>query len=96
MNCFEFQKKFDTELSVIKCFIQQRYPNGMYYPKCEATTNNVYHRNTSPKMCHCNNCKSEFSILANTIFEKSDTDLRKWFYAINLVLIAERAYLLCS
>lgn len=89
MNYFEFQKKFDTELSVIKYFIQQRYPNGIYCPKCGATAN-VYHRHTSPRMCHCNNCKSEFSIFANTIFEKSDTDLRKWFYAINLVLISRK------
>lgn len=89
MNYFEFQKKFDTELDVIKYFIKQRYPNGIYCPKCGATSN-VYHRHTSPRMCHCNNCKSEFSIFANTIFEKSDTDLRKWFYAINLVLISRK------
>lgn len=89
MNYFDFNNRFKTELDVIKHFISQKYPNGIYCPKCGATSN-VYHRHTSPRMCHCNNCNSEFSIFANTIFEKSDTDLRKWFYAINLVLISRK------
>lgn len=89
MNYFEFQNRFNTELDVIKYFIDQKYPNGIYCPKC-GSMYNVYHRHTSPRMCHCNNCNSEFSIFANTIFEKSDTDLRKWFYAINLVLISRK------
>ena len=87
MNYFDFNIRFKTESDLIKYFINQKYPNGIYCPKCGATTN-VYHRHTSPRMCHCNNCKSEFSIFANTIFKKSDTDLRKWFHAINLVLNA--------
>lgn len=89
MNYFEFNKKFSTEAEAINYFISKRYPNGITCPKCKST-GKVYHRHTSPRMCHCNNCKSEFSVFADTIFEKSETDLRKWFYAINLVLISRK------
>jgi len=89
MNYFEFNKQFPSEDKVIEYFISRRYPDGIYCPKCNSKEK-VYHRHTSPRMCHCNNCKSEFSIFANTIFEKSETDLRKWFYAINLVLISRK------
>ena len=89
MNLFEFQKRFPTEKEAIEYFISIRYPQGIVCPKCDAKFN-VYHRHTSPRMCHCNKCKSEFSIFAKTIFEKSDTDLRKWFYAINLTLISRK------
>ena len=89
MNLFEFQQTFPTEKEAIEYFISIRYPQGIICPKCGAKLN-VYHRHTFPRMCHCNNCKSEFSIFAKTIFEKSDTDLRKWFYAINLSLISRK------
>jgi hypothetical protein len=87
VNYFEFQKKFTTELSIINYFIKLRYKNGIVCPKYGAVSN-VYHQHSRSKTAHCNNSKSEFSVFANTIFEKSDTDLRKWFYAINLVLIS--------
>ena len=89
MNYFEFNKKFKTENEVINFFISIRYPKGIVCPKC-GKIEKVYHRHSHPRMCHCNNCDSEFSIFAGTIFEKSDTDLRKWFYAINLVLISRK------
>lgn len=89
MNYFEFNKMFKTEKEVIDFFISKRYPKGIVCPKC-GKIERVYHRHTHPKMCHCNNCNSEFSMFAGTIFEKSETDLRKWFYAINLVLISRK------
>jgi len=89
MNYFEFNKQFKNEIDVINYFIKIRYKNGIVCPKC-GCVEKVYHRHTAPRMAHCNNCKSEFSIFAKTIFEKSDTDLRKWFYAINMVLISRK------
>ena len=90
MNYSEFNNQFKTENDVIEFFIKSRYKDGLIIcPKC-GKIEKVYHRHTHPKMCHCNNCNSEFSIFANTIFEKSETDLRKWFYAINLELVSRK------
>ncbi|MDR2426838.1 MAG: transposase [Endomicrobium sp.] len=58
MSYLEFNKKFPNELSVINYFIEIRYKNRIVCPKC----GDVYHQQTRPKVCHCNNCKSEFSI----------------------------------
>ncbi|MDR3306722.1 MAG: IS1595 family transposase [Endomicrobium sp.] len=91
MNYFEFQKQFPTELSVINYFIKLRYKNGIICPHC-GNKISVYHRKSEgrEKNFVCKTCNNDFSVFKGTIFEKSDTDLRKWFYAINLVLISRK------
>lgn len=84
MNFFEFQKKFPTEEAVIRHFIRVRYGKHAACHHCGAL--NVYHRKDYPKMFQCDSCNNSFSIFKGTIFEKSDTDLRKWMYAIHLFL----------
>ena len=46
----------------------------------------MYQEHERRKVFSCNGCKSTFSPFKDTIFEKSCTDLRKWFYAIHLFL----------
>ena len=77
MNFFEFNKQFPTELDCIKYFITIRYNNN---PVCRHCGNdNIYHRADYPRIFDCPACHNCFSIFKGTIFEKSDTDLRKWF-----------------
>jgi transposase-like protein len=92
MNYFEFQKKFQTEKTVIDYFVKIRYNDNVVCPKC-SKTEGVYRRHTEPRKIHCNHCESEYSFFSGTIFEKSDTDLRKWFYAINLVILSRKGIL---
>lgn len=44
------------------------------------------------KKLQCNHygCNRDFSIFKGTIFEESDTDLHKWFYATHLFLMERR------
>ncbi len=84
MNFFEFLNKFPTEEAVIKHFIKIRYPNGLRCNHCGSDRVSV--EKGRPKFFHCNGCNSSFSIFKDTIFEKSDTDLRKWMYALHLFL----------
>jgi transposase-like protein len=85
MNFFEFSKKFASELDCIKYFIKIRYNNKPVCKHC-GSCEKIYHKASFPKMFDCKFCGSSFSIFAGTMFEKSDTDLRKWFYAIHLFL----------
>lgn len=86
MNYFEFAARFPTEQDVINHFIDIRYKSVI--PTCSKCHDNkrIVTEKNRPKFFHCNHCNKSFSIFKGTIFEKSDTDLRKWFYAIHLFL----------
>ena len=88
MNFLEFNKKFATELDCINYFVQIRYGKNPTCNHCSSTK--VRHRKDQPKLFDCTSCKNTFSIFKGTIFEKSDTDLRKWFYAIHLFLNSKK------
>jgi len=88
MNFFEFNKQFPTELDCIKYFITIRYNNQVKCNHCGS--NKISYRTGQLKTLQCNNCNNSFSIFKGTIFEKSDTDLRKWFYAIHLFLNSKK------
>jgi len=88
MNFFEFNRKFPTELACINYFIQIRYSNKVLCRHCQS--NRLTHRKDTPKNFQCSCCNKGFSVFKGTIFEKSDTDLRKWFYAIHLFLNSKK------
>ena len=90
MTFFEFLEKFPTELACIEYYIKVRYGNEVKCNHC-GCKHSVYHIAKYPKNFICFNCKNTFSIFKGTIFEKSCTDLRKWLYAIHLILNSKKA-----
>ena len=90
MNFLEFNKNFPTEEKAIEYFINIRYSNKIICPHCGCVDKIYRRKNNRRKEFVCNNCNNEFSIFKDTIFEKSSTDLRIWFYAINQVLVAKK------
>ena len=89
MTDSQFDSKFPSEEAAINYFIDIRYGGVLICPNCKAT-NKVYRYRKRPKVCHCKNCNSNFSVFKNTVFEKSKTDLLKWFRTINDFLIARK------
>ena len=89
MTFIELQEKFPTEQSIIAHFRTIRYRNGLICPHC-GSAQKVGTRTDQPKLCNCNRCHNTFSIFTGTIFEKSSTDLTKWFYAVHLFLNAKK------
>ena len=85
MTFFEFNSKFPTEAAVAAHFLTIRYPVGVTCNHC-GSSKLVYQRSDSIKLFDCKACNNTFSPFKDTIFEKSDTDLRKWMYAIHLFL----------
>jgi transposase-like protein len=84
MNYKEFMNKFPDEKKIIDYFIKIRYPEGIQCPHCK--NEKVYQKKDRLKVFDCNFCGRSFSVFKDTIFEKTTTDLQKWFFAINLVL----------
>ena len=88
MNYKEFLKKFPDNKSAIDYFTNIRFPEGVTCPKCHYKE--VKQRKENLKFYHCRLCNYSFSLLKDTIFEKTTTDLRKWLYAIHLFLNAKK------
>ena len=84
MTFFDFNRKFPTEKVAIDHFFQVRYNNVLTCPHC-GTKVNLY-RTGRQKVCICHSCDNTFSPFSDTIFKKSKTDMRMWFYAIHLIL----------
>jgi transposase-like protein len=85
MTILEFNNEFPTEKAAIDYFLSVRYNDTLTCPHCGATVR-VYRYRERAKACHCKNCNNSFSPFSDTIFEKSSTDMRKWFYAVHLIL----------
>jgi len=82
INFFEFQKMFSTELKCWKYLVKKRWPHGFLCPRCGSRrAYYLSHRN----LFQCQQCHYQSSVTANTIFHKTRTPLKKWFWAIYLV-----------
>lgn len=84
MSFRELLEKFPTEKSVVDHYIVVRYGDKVACNHCGSTR--VYKKHNRIKVFDCNDCHNTFSPFKGTIFEKSSTDLRKWIYAIHLLL----------
>jgi len=61
-----------------------RWPNGFQCPRC-AHERAYKIRTRKFPLYECCQCNYQTTVLVGTIFEKTRTDLRKWFWAIYLV-----------
>ncbi len=79
----DFEKQFPTDDSCLEFLLNARYPQGVTCPKCQKIT--PHYRIKERKVYSCQNCGTQVSPTANTIFHKSSTPLRSWFHAIFLM-----------
>jgi transposase-like protein len=79
-----FNREFPDDDACLKFIQEQRWPNGVTHcEKCSKETK--HHRVTGRTAYACDNCGSHVYPLAGTIFEKTTTSLRLWFYAMYLM-----------
>lgn len=84
VSLITFQNHFNTEEACHEHLFNMKWPNGYKCPKCG--NNQVYITKTRKHpLYECNDCRHQTTVLVSTIFEKTRTDLRKWFWAIYLV-----------
>jgi len=82
INFFQFQKRFATEARCHAYLIKQRWPNGFMCPRCQHTRGYFIQ---SRLLYQCQRCRYQSSVTAGTVFHKTKTPLRKWFWMIYLL-----------
>lgn len=78
----DFEARYPDEDTCLEDVFQRRYGHFRRCPKCERHFK--YYRVKSRKCYACQYCSHQIHPLAGTIFHKSETSLKLWFYAIFL------------
>jgi len=80
----DFSKRFPNDNACLEHLKEKRFPGGITYcEKCKQERK--HHRVTGRPAYACDYCGKMISPMAGTIFEKSSTSLRTWFYAMYLM-----------
>jgi transposase len=80
----DFNNEFPHDSACLEHVKEQRWPNGMCWcVKC--LTDCKHHRVGNRTAYACQSCGHHIYPLAGTIFEKSTTPLKTWFYAMYLM-----------
>lgn len=79
----DFEKQFPTDDACLEWLKDYLYPNGIHCQTCERVTK--HHKVASRKSYSCDYCGHHVHPTADTIYHKSSTPLRLWFYAIYLM-----------
>jgi transposase len=80
----QFNELFPDNNACLDWLMEQRHP-GHIAPCSYCKTERKHHRVVSKKAYSCDHCGTYISPMAGTIFEKSSTALRLWFYAMYLM-----------
>jgi transposase-like protein len=79
----DFINTFSTDDICLEWLKNKFYPNGIFCKKCNKITKH-YKAKDRPSYC-CEFCGNHFHPTADTIFHRSTTPLKNWFYAIYLM-----------
>lgn len=79
----DYIDRLNCDYRCLELLEQARWPNGFVCPRCSCMRG---YRITEYKLIQCASCKYQASATSGTIFHKSKIPLRKWFWAILLIL----------
>jgi len=79
----EFNTQFPDDDTCLDFVFHARYNDKVFCETCQKITN--HYRRTGRKSYACEFCGNEIFPTAGTIFHKSPTPLRSWFYAMFLM-----------
>jgi transposase-like protein len=82
MSLLEFQDRFSAEESCEEYLFKLRWPEGFRCPRCG---HDRYSLVTTRHVYQCSACHYHASLTAGTVFHKTRTPLRKWFWMIFLM-----------
>ena len=79
---FEFQEKFQAEEDCFTHLKNLRWPDGFTCPVCGYNESFFMKKR---KVFQCAKCRHQTSVTAHTIFHRTHTPLKKWFWAVYVV-----------
>jgi transposase len=80
----DFNREFANDDACLEYIKEQRCPNGV--TKCgKCSVERKHHRVTGRTAYACDHCGNHFYPLTETVFAKSTTSLKTWFYVIYLI-----------
>jgi transposase len=80
----DFNRQFPDDDACFEHLRESRFPDGMAY--CETCKlERQHHRIKGRPVYACDECLTQISPMAGTIFEHSSTSLRLWYYAMYLM-----------
>jgi len=79
----DFNRDYPDDAACLERLRKRRYPDGSTCEKCERETK--YHRDAERQSYSCQWCGHHVHPTAGTIFHKSTTPLKLWFYAVFLM-----------
>ncbi len=79
----DFEAEFPTDQACLEWLLHFLYPGGIECPTCCRVTK--HHRVKGRKSYSCQECGHHVHPTAGTIYHKSSTPLRLWFYAVYLM-----------
>lgn len=81
-NFKQFDTDFPDDSACLEFIFWQRWPDG---GKCECGKVNSFYRVSGRRCYACSFCGAQLHPTAGTIFHKSETSLKSWFFAIFLM-----------
>lgn len=82
ISLIEFQTRFATEEACIEHLFSLRWPDGYVCPRCG---HRKYSFHSTRRLYQCSSCKYQVSVTAGTVFHKTRTPLKSWFWMIFLM-----------
>ena len=91
MNLITIFRKFPDHESCIEHLEKVRFGDRPYCPHCGSLK--VARKCDGHRVgrWNCHDCHGSYNVLSGSIFEKSSTDLQKWFLAIGLMINAKKS-----
>jgi len=81
----DFNREFPSDDACLEYIKEQRWPNGL--TRCEkCDTERKHYRVTGRTAYACDHCGNHIYPLAGTVFRKSTTSLKAWFYVMYLMV----------
>lgn len=87
VTLLEYQTRFATDEACLEQLFRLRWPEGFRCPRCGRER---YYFLTAGHLHQCQQCRYQVSVTAGTVFHRSQIPLRKWFWAVFLVMSDNR------